>query len=321
MIPKQSNLILQLCFDHSIQPFYRNVIKNKLSNQEFCLSYNPDKSQPLPNLFMVSDIPDYLDVELLKKEAARSLTRIPQYEGYLLNLKKFKNADELVNQTLSRNPRKNLRAKHRKLELNHEISYQFYHGEIEKKHYDYLFEKCYDLMEARFIQKKIYNRYLLNWKYYYNHFYSKILTKEASICVIYDKKKPVTITLNFHQADIVFSFIQIYDVDYYKYSMGDIAMYKNIEWCYQNQYNVWDVSKGATENKLRWSNHIYLFEYHIFYNNKSLLSKFLAFIYEKKLKAKQLLRNKGIIGGIFQLDRLYYYTKMKKLKNYNWKNP
>lgn len=319
MIPIQSNFIQQLCFDYSIQPFYRNSIKNKLSNQEISLSYNPDRSQPWPNLFTVSDIPDYLDVELLKKEAERTLTRVPQYEGYLLNLKKFNNVGELVNKTLSKNPRKNLRAKHRKLELNHEISYKFYHGKIDKKHYDYLFEVCYNLMEARFHQKKIYNRYLLDWKYYYDKFYPKILTKEASICVIYDKTKPITITLNFHKADIVFSFIQIFDTDYFKYSMGDIAMLKNIEWCYHNHFTVWDVSKGATDNKIRWSNHVYLFEYHIFYNNKSLLSKFLAFINAKKLKTKQLLRNKGIIGGIFQLDSLYYYTKSKKLKNYDWK--
>ena len=175
-------------------------------------------------------------------------------------------------------------------------------------------------MEARFHQKKIYNRYLLHWKYYYDQFYPKILTKEASICVIYDKTKPITITLNFHKADIVFSFIQIYDTDYFKYSMGDIAMFKNIEWCYQNQYNVWDVSKGATENKLRWCNHIYQFNYHLFYNNKSLISTIKAYYLSLILNIKQLLRDRGIIGGIFQLDSLYYYTKIKKLKNYDWKN-
>ena len=318
MILKQFNLILQFCFDNSILPLYGNSIKNKLSNQDFSLSYNPDKSQALPNLLMISDVPDYLDVPLLKKEDGRTLMKVPQYEGYLLNLKEFNSVDELVNTTLSRNPRKNLRAKHRKLELNHTISYQFYHGQIHKNIYDMIFEICYDLMRTRFIQKKIFNRYLLNWKYYYNQFYPKILTKEASICVIYDEKKPISITLNFHKADIVFSFIQIFDVDYYKYSLGDIAMYKNIEWCYQNGYRIWDMSHGATENKLRWSNHIYSVEYHLFYNTKSSFSKFLAVIHVNKLKAKQLLRNKGIIGGIFQLDSLYYYTKMKQLKNFDW---
>lgn len=320
MTPKHSNFILELCFNRNIQAYYGNSITNKLSGQEFKVTYTPRKSRLLPNQYTVSDIPDYLDVELLNTEDEIAMIRVPQYKGYLVNLKKFIDVDELINQTLGKNPRKNLRAKHRKLELNHEISYQFYHGKIDKNHYDYLFEKCYDLMEARFIQKKIYNRYLLNWKHYYNQFYPKILTKEASICVIYDKKKPITITLNFHQADIVFSFIQIYDLDYFKYSMGDIAMFKNIEWSYYNHFTVWDVSKGATQNKLRWSNHIYLFEYHLFYNTTSLKYKVLVFIASQKLKLKQYLRNKGVIGSIFQLDRLYYYTKMKKLKNYNWKD-
>lgn len=318
-MPKH-NFVLDLCFEQCLQPTYGNSIINKLSGQEIKVFQDTAKSQPFPKRFMVTDIPDYLNVEILKTEGQIELVRVPQYKGYALDLTKFKSVDELVNQTFSRNPRKNLRAKHRKLESTHEISYQFYHGAIDKNHYDHLFDICYDLMESRFLQKKIYNRYLLDWKFYFDLFYPKILSKEASICVIYDQLKPITITLNFHKDDIVFSFIQIYDVDYFKYSMGDIAMLKNIEWCYQNQFNIWDVSKGATENKLRWSNHIYQFEYHLFYHSKSRVSKTLCTLAAKKLKLKQLLRDKGVIGKYFQLDRFYYYTKMKKLKNQNWRN-
>ncbi len=175
-------------------------------------------------------------------------------------------------------------------------------------------------MVKRFHQKKIYNRNLVKWKYYQDLFYPMILDRKASIFVISDQEKPITITLNLHISDIVFSHIQIYDVDYSKYSMGDIAIFKNIEWCYKNNINLWDFSKGATVNKLRWSNHIYQFDYHLFYNNNSLISKIMVNYITLKLIFKQLLRDRGIIGGVFQLDNLYYYTKMKKLKNYDWKN-
>ncbi|RKN76931.1 GNAT family N-acetyltransferase [Ulvibacterium marinum] len=320
MKSRHTNFVIQICFDYTIPPFYVETIVNKLSGEKLKASYDHNKSSSLPKFCIVSDIPDYLDVERLERETKTAILKIPQYKGYLINLKRFNSVDELIGQNLGKNSRKNLRAKHRKLELNHEISYQFYYGKIDRNQYDHLFDVCYRLMETRFHQKKIYNRYLLDWKYYHDLFYPKILSKEASICVIYDGPKPITITLNFHRGDIVFSFIQIYDTDYFKYSLGDIAMYKNIEWSYANNFAVWDVSKGATENKLRWSNHNYLFDYHIFYSVHSPIHRFLAFITSQKLKLKQLLRNKGIIGGTFQLDRLYYYTKRKKLKGYAWRN-
>jgi len=320
MKPEHSNFVLQLCIDHSLLPYYSKTIVNKLSGKSLEFTHYTDYAFSADRVNLVCDIPDYLDVKLSGANVGKTMVTVPQYEGYLLNLKKYANVDELISQTLSRNPRKNLRAKHRKLELDHEISYQFYYGKIDKDHYDYLFEVCYHLMEVRFHEKKIYNRYLLDWKYYHELFYPKILSKDASLNVIYDGTKPITITLNFHKGDIVFSFIQIYDTDYFKYSMGDIAMYKNIEWCYKNNFSVWDVSKGATANKLRWSNHTYQFEHHIFYKKNSPIHRFSAFITSRKLRIKQSLRDKGIIGGMFQLDRLYYYTKMKKLKGRKWKN-
>jgi hypothetical protein len=314
------NLIDQLCFENSIDPCYDQVLVNNLTSQKIITSHKKETSGQLSKTHTVADIPDFLNVQLLKKNNNLHLNKIPQYKGYLIDLTKFKNAEDLFSQTLSRNPRKNFRAKKRKLESNHDISYGFYYGEIDKDYYDYLFATCYKLMVDRFQEKKIYNRNLIKWKSYHEFFYPEILNKRASVFVISDKTKPITITLNFHIADIVFSHIQIYDVNYSQYSMGDIAIYKNIEWCYENDFKIWDFSKGATANKLRWSNHIYQFSYHLFYNPKSLRSRVSSFLVAKKLALKQFLRDKGIIGGILQLDRLYYYTKKKKLKNDNWKN-
>lgn len=314
------NLIDKLCFENNIIPFYDNLLTNKLTGQKINVPYDLTIPKNKINSYTVADIPDFINVVLKEKSDHIKVKKIQQYKGYLIDLTKFKNAEDLLIQTLSRNPRKNFRSKKRKLESNHDIDYSFQYGEIDKDYYDYLFEICYKLMEERFHEKKIYNRNLIKWKYYHNLFYPLILDKKASIFVISDQEKPITITLNFHVSDIVFSHIQIYDLDYSRYSMGDIAIFKNIEWCYRNDINIWDFSKGATDNKLRWSNHIYQFDYNMFYNSKSLISAFKAKTISLKLVIKQLLRDRGVIGGIFQLDSFYYYTKMKNLKNYDWKN-
>ena len=314
------NLIDKLCFENNIVPFYDNLLTNKLTGQKINISYDLTIPKNNLNSYTVADVPDFIDLVLLDDIEHLKVKKIPQYKGYLIDLTKFNDANDLFTKTLSKNPRKNFRAKKRKLESGHEISYQFYYGEIDKGYYDDLFDTCYNLMEERFHQKKIYNRNLINWKKYHDFFYPMILEKKASIFVISDGDKPITITLNFHVLDIVFSHIQIYDINYSRYSMGDIAIFKNIEWCYRNDFNIWDFSKGATVNKLRWSNHIYQFDHHMFYNSKSLISTIKAGTVSLKLAIKQLLRDRGVIGGIFQLDSLFYYTKMKKLKNYDWKN-
>jgi hypothetical protein len=320
MAIKESNFVLDLCIGGQVPPFYDTVLRNKITGVKIHGEPYPPESKTNDAIVLVTDLPDYLEAPLSNSGKAFQLLQVPQYEGYMIDLKKFDDIQGLINTTFSRNPRKNLRAKIRNLEAQHEVTYAFYFGDIDKTEYDYLFDVCYALMKIRFDQKKLYNRYLLEWKKIYDLFYSKIVAKEASIGVIYDANKPITVTLNFHKADIVFSYIQIYDVAYYKFSMGDIAMLKNLEWSFENGFAVWDVSKGATENKLRWSNHIYRFNYHLFYQRNSILSKIRANWILNKLVIKQWLRNKGIIGDLFQLDKVYYYTRRRKINRHNWKN-
>ena len=315
---KISNFVLRLCFNNEILPYYHSPVINKLSSAQITPQTAPDYPKAIPTSLAEYDIPSYLEVSLNIEADTVKLKKVPQYKGYLIDLTRFGSVDELLSKTFGRNSRKNFRAKYRKLDEAHKITYAFYFGAIPKPEYDRLFDLCYRLMHDRFREKKIFNRFLPEWKWYYQLFYPKILRKEASIFVIYDEQKPITMTLNFHRADIVFSFIQIYDTDYSRYSMGDIAMYKNLEWCYNNQFTVWDTSKGATDNKERWSNHVYTFDHHIFYNTEDRLAALRTGLKAAIMEFKQWLRDKGVIGGVLQLDRIYYYTRKRQLKNAHW---
>ena len=315
---KTINLTEQLCFTGSLPGPYRGSIRNVLTGAGFQALRDREEPRSVVSPALISDLPDYLDIEMRNLGEDLHCIAIPQYEGYLIDLTKFSDAEDFFAKSLGKNSRKNFRSKFRKLEAEHTIRFEFYFGHIDKTHYDALFDVCYRLMEERFQEKKIYNRNLLVWKDYYKLFYPLILDKKASIFAIYDDEKPITLTLNFHAGDIVFSHIQIYDTDYSRYSMGDIAIYKNVEWCYEHGYKVWDFSKGATDNKQRWSNHIYTFNFHLIHKNTAL-ARGRARFFERKLRLKQQLREKGIIGGRFQLDGLYFYTKRRQLRQHNWK--
>lgn len=148
------NLIDQLCLENKIVPFYDKVLTSKLTNQRINIAHSQGISDKIANCYTVSDVPDFLDVLLLENNENIKVKKIPQYKGYLIDLTRFNDANELFTKTLSKNPRKNFRAKKRKLEAIHDIGYHFYYGDISKEYYNYLFEICYTLMENRFHQKR-----------------------------------------------------------------------------------------------------------------------------------------------------------------------
>lgn len=313
-----SNFITDFMYFGHIPNHYDTLLINRLSKSTYEIPTETDQPAQL-TYSQVMDLPDYLQLTISGHRKALAFKKIALDQGYLVDLKRFDGIEDLLAKHLNRNTRKNLRAKIKKLNLNHDITYKFYYGAIEREQYDFLFEECHRLMKARFDQKSIHNRYLLNWDFYHKLFYPKILSKEASMTVIYDGAKPITITLNFHKQDLVLSFIQIFDIDYSRYTMGDVAMYKNLEWSYASDFTIWDVSKGKTPNKERWCNYQYRYECHIFYDSSSVSSRFKLKLKTTLVKTKQLLRQKGVIGGFFQLDRLYYYLNKNKVKQMQWR--
>lgn len=317
--PSYLGFVFDLFLEDKIPDLYKSTLINKCTEKELSV-LNYVVSTPIKhNVLVVSDIPAFLEVELIKPENTYKRKVIRQYNGFLVDLSNLKEPNDYLAKQLSSRSRKHLRAKQRKLEESHAISYKFYFGEITKSDYDLLFDAFYIFLEKRFHEKKMYNKNLIKWKYYYELVYPLILEKRASLFVIYDEANPITITLNFHKEAVVFSAIEAYDLDYTNYNMGDISMLKHLEWCKNLGITTFDLSMGDTDFKLKWCNYTYGFDYHIFYNPKSLPSVISANLIEQKLKFKQYLRQKNIIGKLFQYDKFFYKKQLKKLKDYNWK--
>ncbi len=304
---KNDRFIFDLFLENKINSFYASHIFNKLTNSRFVA--NLVSSNVFKTIYIVKDIPDYLSLEFQKPNQTYSFKKVKQYKGYLVNLAEYNSNEAFIAENLNKRNRKNLYSKERKLNKNHNISSQIFFGSINKKEYDNIFETFYILLENRFNEKHTHNRYLSNWKDLQVSTFQKILDKQASLHIIYDDLKPVAITLNFHKGDIVFSHIQAYDINYSKYNMGDICMMNQLEWLINNNISVFDLSMGKTYYKEKWCNYTYTFIYHVFYNQKSLLSKVCANIIANELKFIQFLRDKNIIGKLINFDKLLYNYK------------
>lgn len=304
--------------EHLVSPFYKVEQTNKITGAALHCA-KVVQSDESKSVHVVKDVSGYVDAEASKFADTFNKKAIPQYKGYLVNLNGIPTLEDYLVQQLSRRNRKNLRSKKRSLESSGNISYEFYHGNISKPQYDFLFNSFHALLKKRFEQKKIHNRFLDDWQSLYESVYSLILSKKVYLFVIYDGKTPIAFTLNYILGDVVFSHIQSYDTDYGKYNMGDICMLMNVEWCFQNNIKVYDLAMGRNNYKEKWCNYTYSFEYHIFYRPKSILAWSVANMLFLKYRYVQLLREKQIIGKLVSLDRLKFHWNRNKHKNRKWK--
>jgi len=305
--PKSSNFIFSLFLEQAVSCFFESNLINKITNTSFSAttSYAANRDKK----YFIKNIPDYINVN--NQSTRLTYSDVPQYKGFLLNFKGITSSEDYLLKNLSKRNRKNIVQKKKLLALNHSIRYQIFFGAIDAKEYHSIFTTFYTLLKNRFDEKKVYNRYLENWDDLYASVFSKINTKQASLFVIYDTGKPISITLNFHLADIVFSHIQAYNISYSKYQLGDISMLHHLEWCISHTIQIFDLSMGETYYKLKWKNQDYLFYHRIYYNSASLKETIWAKILVIQLKFMQFLRDKKIIGFSFSLDKLRY--KLKKV--------
>lgn len=295
---QEIDFMFEIAFNKNLPGYYDQAIQ--FSDEKILLT---SELEEIPQLFnkihMVYDIPSYLKVK--KKDFTTSLgfKSVIQHKGYYIDLNGYNDLKIYLKDRFSSKSRSLLRSGKKRLEKCFNISYTMYHGAIDKEHYANLFKRFYDMLKLRADEKGIKNKNLKLWNLYTNRVYDMILKKQASLFVIYDGNEPISICLNMHVKNVVFLFITAYNIDYSKFRIGHTNWMMQLEWFIKNNYKTIDFSKGNTAYKKRWANKEYDFEYHLFYNKNSIITKMKAIWLLKKLQLKQALRNRNI--------NTYYY--------------
>lgn len=315
----ESGFIFDIFLRRKLPPLYINPVYNKLTGKSYRLVPTKQLVIKQNNLLLEKDIPDYLNANTIGSISDFKVKRIKQYQGFACDLNGYEDVIDYLKQNLGKSSIKNIKARKRQLESRFNTVYKFYYGEIDQAHYDFLFDQFYMMLKSRFDVKKTYNRYLLEWKHYHEMIYPMILKKEAMFFVIYVNNEPISISLEFCYDDVCFGYIHGYDSDYHRYQIGDIRMVKIIEWLITNNFKLFDTLMGKTIFKAKWSNHTYDYYYDLFYKKNSISGRAKLGFIETKFRLKQILRDKGILGNWFSMDRFLYKRMAKKLSNFDWK--
>lgn len=291
----------------SVYPFYEKVY-NK-TNGECLLNRTPVSTKFEDKIYVVNHIPPYLDLKINTSNVSYSCFKTHYLNGFLVNLEDYDSVTAYMKEQFGAKSRSKMRAYLKRLETCFPIRYKMFYGNISKKEYDFLFERFLLMIKRRFSQRMDTHEAMKNWDYLKKTTYSRILEKEASLFVIYDAEKPIDICLNYHYQNIFYDSIRSYDIDYSKFRLGHIDILKQLEWCLENDYTIFDLSYGDLDYKRKWCNTVYEFEQHVLFPKNSLLKRVSAFFILQLIILKGYLKKKKV------------HVLFKKVKSILKRNP
>lgn len=287
-------------YKHPRLPLYTNIGRNMTKGMSYNIADGNEEGFR-KKVFLIYDVPGFFDQQMPKGSKNLGAYSVPQYPGYLLKLQRYGNLAAYMAETFGRKSRNKLTRYKRRLEECFDIRYEMFYGAIDKSGYDAIFSDFRNLLEKRFIYKKETNNNLDpgEWKFYHEVTYPMILEKKAALFVVYAEGDPIGVMLNFIGGKTVYHAITVFDIDYSRFNVGSTGVMKLLEWCYENNFEILDFSKGDYEYKKRWTNQAYAFEYHILYDKRSLRACALAFYLRLYFGLKRLLRE-------LQLNKVFH---------------
>lgn len=287
-------------FNDNTLPFFEKITYH---TKTIYTTKNTNIKNTKTTFYEIVDVPDYLDIYIPNNSKKIQLKTL---KGYLVETEKYKTVEEYLNDNFGTKSRSNLRRYKNRLEKCFNIKYTCYCGSISKEKYNSLFAALKELLIRRFEEKKENNYELRHFDEYQETIYNLILTKEASILVIYNDQKPISIRINMFKKTLGYYIMSCYDIDYSKFHLGSLDMLKNIEWCIKKNIETYDLLKGYDYYKKDWKTTTFDFYNYLIYNPSSIQATFNA-------HAKKVI-TKGTYKLYYTLKNLNFITYYKRLK-------
>lgn len=290
MKKEKVEFLLNLFEREKLPDCYSNIYYSQNSE----ILYTSKNTEDLSKLYSVKWVPEYIVYDLNPNHHVK-IRKINQFNrGYSISLERCSDSNTYLKSQF-KNKAKTIRRYLTRLETCFSINYKMFYGDINKEEYNFLLISLKKMLEIRFEQKKQKNDRLEEWSRFYKMFFSLINNNKASIYVIYNEKTPIAISLNYNLNNtILFSAISSYDIDYAKFGLGHIDIYKQLDWCILNNYDLFEMGWGDSDYKRRWSNYIYKYDYHIIYSKKSFSSSLFGNFEFIKIRIKEYLISRGV---------------------------
>lgn len=264
------------------------------------------EKKPRSKAYAITLFPKYFDYQLSSQKLKINKIEQTNLDGFAINLKDYKTADHYLQENIKSKTRSPILRRIKRFESCFDIEYKLFFGTIEKEVYQQAMITLKSMLELRFAQKEDHTEILGKWHDYKDAVYQKILNEEASLFVTYASGQMVAISINYHINKVFIGHIFCYDITYSKFSLGNMMVYKLLEWCCENNYLIMDMGNGDLEYKQIWCNNMYNYDYHFIYNKNSVAAMAATGIQIGIIKLKNILKT-------LKIDE--FYKKLKNNKN------
>lgn len=288
--------------------FIKNDFPNVLRRISF--NYNSFHSEIMldkkmedgvPAVYIANLIPTYLMFETLEAYGEKKISQ--SNKGYAIFLEGYSDVNTYVSDVFKKNSNQIIRKLNR-LEYCYSIQFKVFNENINTIEYQTLMSHFKKMLTARFHQRNDRNENLDNWDSLVKETLPLLKKKRASLFIIYENKIPISITLGYHFNQVLFSSIPAYDIAFSKYGLGNIAIFKTVQWCLENDYKILEMGYGDLEYKRRWCNLIYNYDTIVFYRIKYFTS-FIAFFIIKYFSSKEYIKKTTIFKWFVKIKTAF----------------
>lgn len=246
----------------------------------------------------INYVPGYLDVQL---QSGFGAFRHFHVDGFAIDLEGEKSLGSYISKQLKPRLRQAVRNKPAALEKDFDIRYEQYFGAMDRALYDKLMGEFREMILARFnILGKKHER-IADWERVQSIFYDLICNKQASLYVVFNGNAPIAMSLNHHLPPIFFMSILSFDPAYSRYSLGHLLISRQVDWCLQNGYTLFNFGMGDLRYKRDWCNRIYGFYTWFVYRKGNWPSMGKAGVGYCLFALKMILKSWGV-------DRFYHFV-------------
>jgi hypothetical protein len=303
-----------------INPFYKYLYNN--TNNKEVLNKDFSTVDSIGNaIHEIKFIPSFFNLKTANIDSSYKLIKFQRVDNFQINLEGHTNAEGYIKSRMGAKSRSQLRRRLHRLETCFNIKYVFYYGNISKQDYDFLINKLEVLIKRRFVQRG--DTYSLKdkWADIKENTFQFILEKKASLFVIYAEDKPIDICLSYHFQNIMHHVIRSYDIDYSKFWVGQIDLLKQLEFCFANNFKIFDLMWGALIYKKRWSNTIIKYDHHFIYKNNHVFKTPFVRILIRLYKTNDALKNSKSFKSLHKAknDFIKMLQSKPELKEHNFK--
>ncbi|HAQ21324.1 MAG TPA: hypothetical protein DCR40_19145 [Prolixibacteraceae bacterium] len=244
------------------------------------------------SVFCIFDVPDYHD---FKCKAHFNVLQSKQYNGSFLQLLKYKSVDDFIEKTFRPKKRTEFKKFIRKLNVTITPEFKVIIGpETELKEIDNALSALFNLIYLRFKGKGIYNRFteIENQNKLRTELEILIIQNKASIAYLKIASHYISVSVQYHQNDIVLYSIPSFDDSFSKYNLGHIHLYYLINYCFEKGFSKFDFSKGDGIYKSKWTTSEYNYFHYFLYPKNSFFLKYIACYFKLKYDLIQYFREK-----------------------------